>query len=475
MTNYIAIIDNGVINQHNNKLFKSLYVTDEYKMVDDELKEISFKHGSVCSFIISKYVDDVRIISIRILDENGKGDIDKLYVALNWCFENNIRLINLSFGTTHFLYKSKVREIINFFSNKNMILVCAGANDGFTSYPSKFSNTIGVATGDIDLNYDFNIHTGVEFIANSEHSLSLGEFNATTSRSNSYAVPYVVSKVYNILQNDYTYNLTEIKNKLAGEVINNNIHPDWINTAFFVGTPKFTQAKTYFKVINEDYNANKDKIDTIVYFENLEKPQDDIKNIVAFFDIKINSTGRMSWTPNLVYKQLQNYVGFEKKDIVPIIAIDVDENTDEFYLVQSLFNSFFSECYNALTISTTPQCVLYDINYLPLENEFIEKEFIKENLIDKVKCFIESEVFYCQSDVVILSGLNISDKLEMLDGTIKPSISIKISSEISSINKSIHICDDEGFSKKIDNTKINEISIEMLFTQIKMLLSKGNV
>ena len=102
----IAVIDNGI----NRNLVKKEKLRDEVVVdANNECKEEhseihikDFMHGTICALIIEKYCPDCVFSSIRILDQLGKGGIEKIEPALEWCYQNNINVVNLSLGTTHF-------------------------------------------------------------------------------------------------------------------------------------------------------------------------------------------------------------------------------------------------------------------------------------------------------------------------------------------------------------------------------------
>lgn len=99
----VAIIDNGINELHLKREVEKSIVTDENGMYIDDEKNIvhqQFQHGTNCAMILEKYCSDCHLVSIKILDENGRGAIKSIYPALEWCYENQIRLINLSLGTS---------------------------------------------------------------------------------------------------------------------------------------------------------------------------------------------------------------------------------------------------------------------------------------------------------------------------------------------------------------------------------------
>lgn len=86
----IAIIDNGVDEVAlGNKISGKVYVNEKKECVYDEadMSEVSFAHGTICAAIIQKYLTNSEIYSIRLLNENGRGLIEHLKPALDWCAE----------------------------------------------------------------------------------------------------------------------------------------------------------------------------------------------------------------------------------------------------------------------------------------------------------------------------------------------------------------------------------------------------
>ncbi len=67
-------------------------------------KASDFLHGTICAIIIEKYCPDAVFNSIRILNQNGTGGVEKLEPALEWCCKNNIKLSILVWGL-HILKK----------------------------------------------------------------------------------------------------------------------------------------------------------------------------------------------------------------------------------------------------------------------------------------------------------------------------------------------------------------------------------
>ena len=107
----IAVLDNGV----DEKLLASCGLSDIIQQnkgnISDE--EDLFLHGTNCAMIIGLNCADAELYSYKLLDNTGKGNVDDLKSAFDWCLMNNIRLVNLSFGTTHFKDKGIIRQLVN--------------------------------------------------------------------------------------------------------------------------------------------------------------------------------------------------------------------------------------------------------------------------------------------------------------------------------------------------------------------------
>lgn len=136
----VAIIDNGINSNLmcKEKIQSQMVIYDNNRCIEDkeEIQITDFQHGTFCALIFEKYNSDCILNSVRILDKNGKGGVEKIEPALEWCYQNNIKIVNLSFGTTNFNECEKLKKLINKYVYNGMIIVAATANSGFVSYPA---------------------------------------------------------------------------------------------------------------------------------------------------------------------------------------------------------------------------------------------------------------------------------------------------------------------------------------------------
>ncbi|TGY95326.1 hypothetical protein E5329_15605 [Petralouisia muris] len=399
----IAIIDNG-INEFflKRKLEKSITINENGICIADtkDIDQQQFQHGTNCAMILEEYCPHCRLISIRILDENGRGAIKSIYPALEWCYNNQISLVNLSLGTVDFRDCEKLRILINEYAVNGMIIIAATANSGFVSYPAAFTNVIGVATMGSPLNYSKDyMQMGIDTVVPSEHIVKIFDNEIRTSLSNSYAAPYVCALIANRLKTDSTFSIKRLK-KYAKEhshieMLEGVYEPDWIYKAYITGRKKTNRAKYYFETVSGEFNYIQEEVDTVVAFSMTDLKELDIKNknLVYLGKEEIHNIDVQGffWSRETRQQQILNNHYHGNGLEVPVVILEIEAAIDTSYILTELRKSFANGGYNAYTIGMEPECVLYGLEYMP---EPVGNHEVWKN-------FIESQVFYKQSDLVI--------------------------------------------------------------------------
>lgn len=399
----IAIIDNGINELLIKRGIEKSIVIDENGICITDTKNIDqqhFQHGTNCAMILEKYCSDCQLISIRILDENGKGAIKRIYPALKWCYKNQVCLINLSLGTVDFRDCEQLRCLINEYVTKGMIIIAATANSGFVSYPASFTNVIGVATTDSPLDYcEDYMQMGIDTVVPSVHTIKVCDMELNTSLSNSYAAPYISALIANKLKEDNTFEIKKLKAYASEQsqlhIVKGIFEPDWVYRAYVLGVRTISRAKYYFETIVGKFEEVQEEIDTIIAFSisDLEKLQIGNKNLIYLGkeDIhKINVQG-FFWSRETRQQQITNNHYQGNGLDVPIVILAIETTIDSFYILTELKKMFANGGYNAYTVGMEPECVLYGLEYMP--------EPVADH--EAWKKFIESQIFYKQSDLVI--------------------------------------------------------------------------
>lgn len=399
----VAIIDNGVNETFIKEGLEASITVDEQGICIDDTAKMdhqNFQHGTNCAMILKKYCPDCRLFSIRILDEKGIGAIKSIYPALEWCLKNHVRLVNLSFGTSDFRDGRELKTLINEYVAKGLIIVAATANSGFISYPASFSNVIGVAAVDSPINHFMDyMQLGIDAVVPSEHMVKVYDEEVWTSQSNSYAAPYVSALIANRLKGNNELDMIDLKSysqKLSYVEMDDGIYePDWVYKAYIVGNGKTSSAKYYFETMEGELNEIPNEADTVIVFSEADLRKLDIRNKNLIYlgkeDIDNADVKGFFWSRKIRYQQIINNCYQGNGLDIPMVILAVETAIDDFYVLTELKRAFANGGYNACVIGMEPECVLYALEYMP--------EPVSNH--DAWKNFIESRVFYKQSDLVI--------------------------------------------------------------------------
>lgn len=400
----IAIIDNGINRDLicKDKIQAQIVIDENNRCIEDknEIQITDFQHGTFCALIVEKYNSHCMLDSVRILDKNGKGGIEKIEPALEWCYQHNIRVVNLSFGTTNFNECEKLKKLVNKYAYNGMIIVAATANSGFVSYPASFTNVIGVATIGSPLSYSKDyMQMGIDTVVTSEHMVKMFDEEIRTSLSNSYAAPYVCALIANRLNIDKALDIKKLKEyareQSHTEMVGGVYEPDWVHRAYVTGRKKTSRADYYFETVSGEFNEIREEVDTVIACSVADLERLDAKNKNVIYlgkeDIYNIDVQGFFWSRETRQQQILNnhYQGNSLE--VPVMVLAIEAAIDSFYILTELKRAFACDGYNAYTIEMEPECVLYGLEYMP--------EPVSD--YEAWKTFIESQVFYKQSDLVI--------------------------------------------------------------------------
>lgn len=400
----IAIIDNGINRELicKEKIQAQIVIDENNRCIEDknEIQITDFQHGTFCALIVEKYNSNCILESVRILDKTGKGGIEKIEPALEWCYQHNIRVVNLSFGTTNFNECEKLKKLVNKYAYNGMIIVAATANSGFVSYPASFTNVIGVATIGSPLSYSKDyMQMGIDTVVPSEHMVKMFDEEIRTSLSNSYAAPYVCALIANRLNIDKALDIKKLKEyareQSHTEMVGGVYEPDWVYRAYVTGRKKTSRADYYFETVSGEFNEIREEVDTVIACSVADLERLDAKNKNVIYlgkeDIYNIDVRGFFWSRETRQQQILNnhYQGNSLE--VPVVVLAIEAAIDSFYILTELKRAFACDGYNAYTIEMEPECVLYGLEYMP--------EPVAD--YEAWKTFIESQVFYKQSDLVI--------------------------------------------------------------------------
>ena len=468
----VAIIDNGINKDLicREKMQSKIVIDDNNRCIEDKdkIQITDFQHGTICALIVEKYNSHCILNSVRILDKNGKGGIEKIEPALEWCYQNNIKIVNLSFGTTNFNECEKLKKLVNKYACSGMIIVAATANSGFVSYPACFTNVIGVATTGSPLSYSKDyMQIGIDAVVPSEHMVKMFNEEVKTSLSNSYAAPYVCALIANRLNTDNALGIKKLKEYVKEqsriEMIEGVYEPDWVYKAYVTGRKKTSRANYYFETVTGEFSEIQDKVDTVIGFSVADLENLDIKDKNLIYlgqeDIYNIDVQGFYWSRKTRQQQILNnhYQGNGLE--VPVIILAIEAAIDSYYILTELRKVFASDGYNAYTIGMEPECVLYGLEYMP------------EPMADYGvwKNFIESQVFYKQSDLVIWCIL-LEDREKFLK--VYPDCDVEISLCKEGENTVVEITFEKEKTEKIISGLIARKDVDEIYHMIEAKLTE---
>ncbi len=152
---------------------------------------------------------NVSIYSIRVLDEDNEAPISRIIAGIEWAIENDIDVLNMSFGTLN--YSSLLYQSIRRAYDSGMVLVASAGNTGEDSdqvtYPAKFGEVISV--GSCDQNGNQSVFSpeseGVDILAPGEYIECVSLVDGyCTEQGTSLSAPHVTAAAALVLSADNT-------------------------------------------------------------------------------------------------------------------------------------------------------------------------------------------------------------------------------------------------------------------------------
>ncbi|USG63717.1 S8 family peptidase [Brevibacillus ruminantium] len=147
----IAVIDTGISRDH-------FELRERVKGGVDLVGGRRNGHGTHVAGIIVAEINNAGIVGVspeahlydvRAFREDGTASLSDIIQALNWSIQNDMDIINMSFGME--MHSEALERMIKKVSNKGIVMVASAGNNGReVEYPARYSGVIGV--GAIDQN-----------------------------------------------------------------------------------------------------------------------------------------------------------------------------------------------------------------------------------------------------------------------------------------------------------------------------------
>lgn len=214
----VAILDSGIGYTDDVDVVSHINLIPGEEELGSFFEDVTGHGTSVASIIAAKdnnvgitgVNSNVELYSVKVLDDSNTAPLSRIIQGIYWCIDNDINIINMSFGTT---VKSEIFEkAINDAYNAGILIVAAAGNtggqeDSTVEYPAAYENVIAV--GSVNANSEKAEHSAegdeVELVAPGEKILVndwLDDVYAIDGTS--MAVPHVVGVASVLWQKDST-------------------------------------------------------------------------------------------------------------------------------------------------------------------------------------------------------------------------------------------------------------------------------
>lgn len=201
----VAVLDSGIDVLEDINVVERVNLVSEEQYIAPYFEDLT-GHGTSIAGLIADINENADIYSVRILDSKNKATLNRVVEGIYWCIENDIDIINMSFGTPT---KSKIMEKAIEDAEKAGILMIASAGNGGMDadieYPAAFDAVMAVGSVDTQAERTEESAVGnqIEIMAPGEQIKAVGPFGGEVITSGtSMAVPHVVGSASLLWQED---------------------------------------------------------------------------------------------------------------------------------------------------------------------------------------------------------------------------------------------------------------------------------
>lgn len=232
----IGILDSGV--SYNDELNIAQHVSLIPNMPHDNAGasyDIS-GHGTSIAGVIGSKIDDkgiigiypnVEIYAIQVMNNDNTVPLSRVVEGINWAIENDIDVLNMSFGTS--VNSEILHNAIKEAYNNNMLMVAAAGNtSNTTQYPAKYPEvlSVGAVNGDCEVSSFSASDEFVDIYAPGEGVVTTGIFNGYMAvDGTSVAAPHVTAAAAVLFAKDKTRSNDYIMQLIKSTAnTTNNVH-----------------------------------------------------------------------------------------------------------------------------------------------------------------------------------------------------------------------------------------------------------
>lgn len=209
----VAVLDSGVDYVTGINLERQVNLVEEEQYLPEMFQDMT-GHGTGIAGIIAGNGEtgiyginpNAQIYSVRVLDSENRAPLSRIVQGIYWCIENDVNIINMSFGTSVY---SKVLEqaVADAYAENILMVAAAGNTGGDVEYPAAFEEVVAVAATDTQARIsDFsNMGEELDVAAPGEKIRTASFFDGSiVTHGTSIAVPHVTGTASLLWEKDLT-------------------------------------------------------------------------------------------------------------------------------------------------------------------------------------------------------------------------------------------------------------------------------
>ncbi|MCS6901710.1 MAG: S8 family serine peptidase [Myxococcales bacterium] len=101
-------------------------------------------HGTAVASVLREIAPEASLVSVRVVDEQGRGSSEHLRAALEFCIRERFDVVNLSLGTRKRELLLDVYDLVDQAAVAGVTLVAATDNQGAPDYPAACTSLLSV-------------------------------------------------------------------------------------------------------------------------------------------------------------------------------------------------------------------------------------------------------------------------------------------------------------------------------------------
>lgn len=157
----VAVLDTGIEIGHpdlRKNLKKGINIINPYIVPNDDNGHGTHVAGIIGAgnneYGIVGVAPNISLVPVKVLDSGGKGTLTDLIDGLYWCIENDIQVINMSWGTS-LSSETFTRAVKKVYRAGIVMIAAAGSNssEGAIDYPAAYKETVAVGAVSLTKNY----------------------------------------------------------------------------------------------------------------------------------------------------------------------------------------------------------------------------------------------------------------------------------------------------------------------------------